>query len=181
MVKKVKSVEVAWDPSDQTVIDVDYWPSEADCYQLRASVGDIARNVWRGLTPLKSTRSDIERLFGSAKDSIGETLIYETSSERVDVSYSEGGCKGNKRGRWNVPANTVVEIKWYPRTTILLSHLSFDASKYLRAPDPSIPNWWMYIGEPDGVIVQTKAENGCEIVKIVSYFPSVKDKHLRCP
>lgn len=49
-------------------------------------------NEWRGLVPLRSTRSDVERLLG--KPAIHPTAFenYNTETERVDVIYSPGPC-----------------------------------------------------------------------------------------
>src|SRR5215510_11066963 len=52
------------------------------------------RNVfskpWRGIVPLISTRSDVERLLGKPNDS----GLYELNGEAASVIYSDGPCQG---------------------------------------------------------------------------------------
>lgn len=111
-----EGIVYAVDESDETVTAIDYWPSTKDCQEILNTVGaNMPRNVWRGLMPLSSRRDEVERLLGPPRDSIGQTYIYETQVERVDVSYSEGACKTKERGQWNVPTGTVLRIRVYPR------------------------------------------------------------------
>jgi len=138
-------------------------------------------NSWSGLTPLQSTRQEVEKLLGPAKDSVGKTFIYDTPAEKVHVWYSDGPCKASEIGQWNVPVGTVLQIRVYPKAIILLRDLQLDLRKYKRIPDPSIRNWAFYENHDDGVMVQTQLENGCEQVEIVTYEPKKEDRQLRCP
>jgi len=140
-----------------------------------------APNVWRGLTPLRSTRADVEQLLGHAKDSVDQSLIYKTQAETVHVLYSEGACKRNGFGQWRVPADTVIQVRVYPQNTTLLGDLHVDVSKYRRRPDPNIPNWMFYLNDADGLMIQTKLEDEREEVMIVTYGPTEKDALLHCP
>ena len=163
------------------IVGIDYWPSKADCSEVLKRAGhDASQNVWRGLTPLRSTRSEVERLLGVQKDSVGKTFIYETATETVHVSYSEGTCKESGNGRWNVPSATVLQIRVYPRETILVRDLRVDLSRYQRRPDPIIPNWAFYSNDEDGMMIQTKLEDGREQVVIMTYGPTERDAQLRC-
>jgi hypothetical protein len=170
------------DESDRTITAIDYWPSAAHCQEILTRVSaNRPQNVWHGLIPLHSKREEVERLLGSPKDSIGQTYIYETQRERVDVSYSEGKCENPPAGRWNVPAGTALRIKVYPRTTILLRDLPFDVSNYRRSPDPNIRDRFFYINDEDGVMIESELDHGCERVVSVTYQPTAKDATLRCP
>jgi hypothetical protein len=169
------------DESDRTITAIDYWPSAAHCQEILARLsGKKAQNVWRGLAPLHSQRGEVERLLGHPKDSIDQTYIYETQSERVDVSYSAGNCEKSQFGRWNVPAGTALRIKVYPRTTILLRDLSFDVRNYRRSPDPNIPDRFFYVNDEAGVVIESEVEQGCERVAGITYQPMAKDMSLRC-
>ena len=157
-------------------------PSQAERPKTSEPIQEFsAPNVWRGLTPLRSTRADVERLLGQAKDSVDQTLIYKTPAETVHVLYSEGACKTNGFGQWRVPADTVIQVRVYPQSTTLLGDLRVDVSKYRRRPDPNIPHWMFYLNDADGLTIQTKLENEREEVMIVTYGPTEKDAHLHCP
>jgi len=138
-------------------------------------------NTWRGLTPLRSNREEVEKVLGTPKDSVGKIFIYDTETEKVHVWYSEGVCKASEMGQWNVPLGTMLQIRVYPKSTILLRDLQLDMSKYKRIPDPNIPNWAIYRDQDKGVMVQIQLENGCEQVEILTYEPKKDDSHLRCP
>jgi hypothetical protein len=138
-------------------------------------------NSWSGLTPLQSTRQEVEKLLGPAKDSVGKTFIYDTQAEKVHVWYSDGPCKASEIGQWNVPVGIVLQIRVYPKAIILFRDLQLDLRKYKRIPDPSIRNWAFYENHDDGVVVQTQLEKGCEQVEIVTYEPKKDDRQLRCP
>jgi hypothetical protein len=169
------------DDSDRTITAIDYWPSAAHCQEILGRLSaKIPQNVWRGLTPLHSQRDEVERLLGSPKDSIGQTYIYETQNERVDVSYSAGNCEKSQFGRWNVPMGTALRIKVYPRTTILLRDLPFNMNNYRRSRDPNIPNRFFYVNDEDGVMIESVVEQGCERVANITYQPTTKDMSLRC-
>lgn len=54
---------------------------------------------WRGIVPLKSSRSEVERRFGQPD----EWGYYSFKDERVSIEYSEGPCRGlySSLGRGN--------------------------------------------------------------------------------
>jgi hypothetical protein len=158
-----------------------HWPSMTRCQNAVPATITTQGNSWSGLTPLQSKREEVEKLLGPARDSVGKTFIYDTHAEKVHVWYSEGRCGASEIGQWNVPLGTVLQIRVYPKATILLRDLQLDMRKYKRIPDPNIPNWAFYKNQDDGVMVQTQLENGCEQVEIVTYEPKKEDSQLRCP
>jgi hypothetical protein len=60
----------------------------APIYESIAVRKGEVRSGWRGLVPLKSKRLDVEQLLGESIDSHGQTKIYQSKSERIDVLYS---------------------------------------------------------------------------------------------
>lgn len=137
-------------------------------------------NSWRGLTPLSSTRKDVEKLLGSHRDSVGQTYIYDAGVEIAHITYSTGACKDSVRGRWNVPIETVLEIRIYPRTDILVHQFEPLLDKYKRVPDPNISHWAFYFNDENGVTIQTNSERGSEFVEIITLGPAFQNKNLRC-
>lgn len=63
---------------------------------------------WRGIVPLHSTRADVEKLLGPEVD---EGLGYDIEGERVTINYGSHKCEEDLPGGWNVPPNTVIEIR----------------------------------------------------------------------
>jgi hypothetical protein len=58
---------------------------------------DNAQDLQR-IVPLKSTRADVERLFGPAKPSYG--VIYQLKTVSLFVEYSSGPCRPGRKGGW---------------------------------------------------------------------------------
>lgn len=67
----------------------------------------VSAKAWRGLVPLRSTRADVVRLLGPANDEDG----YVIEGERAFITYASHACEEGVSGGWNVPADTVVEIR----------------------------------------------------------------------
>jgi hypothetical protein len=130
---------------------------------------------WRGIVPLHSTREDVERLIGPPMTPNG--ITYDLKNERVNITYSAGGCAEDRPSEWNVPPGTVIGITIYPQTKLLLSDLQIDLNGFEKFINPHNPDS-VYYNNEEGVSIGTKS-NG-EVV-VVQYLPSVKDNRLRCP
>ena len=70
---------------------------------------------WRGIVPLKSTRTEIERVFGAPKYTSYSGAYYSLAKEIVVFDYQTTPCKEDQLGLgWNVPIGTVVGIGVIP-------------------------------------------------------------------
>jgi hypothetical protein len=134
---------------------------------------------WRGIVPLHSTRADVEKLLGSSTEPNGYSAVYELKDEVVSIVYSSGPCRNST---WKVPADIVVSVSIGPRADIRFYDLTLDRSKYKRVEDP-FTSHVAYINEEDGVTysVVEEAGKGSWRVLRISYEPTAKDAHLRCP
>jgi hypothetical protein len=167
---------------DAKITAIDYWPSRTDCEEIVGThSATVQRNVFRGISPLHSTRADVERILGRPKrQSINQDYAYETDEERVAVLYSESRCERSVVGKWNVPADTVLRITLYPQRTVLIRDLNLDKLKYRRSPDPNIPNAFLWMNVEEGIIIESEVKDGCEQIVSLTYRPSNKDKGLLC-
>ena len=74
----------------------------------------VAAKPWRGIVPLRSTRSEVRKLLG--KPIIGGTGVidlYETKEGRVHVMYARSPCEEGLPadwGNWRVKRDTVVNV-----------------------------------------------------------------------
>jgi hypothetical protein len=169
------------DESDDDIIGVEYLPSAKTCQDLKNAHAK-PRNVWRDLSPLHSTRSDVERFLGPPKTPSPSALIYKTETEAVTVRYARGNCNLDDSG-WRVPLDTVLDINVAPLVTVLLSDLDLDLSKWERAESSHPENLFYYTDLEDGVILETKLQDGCERVVSIKYGASRRDRELTaiCP
>lgn len=131
-------------------------------------------NGWRGLTPLRSTRTEVERLLGPPERT-GNVSIYRTGDETVQVAYARSPCKGDLLG-WNVPADTVLQITVIPRKKESFAELKLDKSRFIRARGHVAGNH--HINLEEGLRYEVSPDGN---IHTVSYIPSSKDGHLRCP
>lgn len=135
---------------------------------------------WKGLIPLKSTRSEVEKILGKPRRSVPGPDIYENESERVDVGYARDRCEP-WNGDWNVPANTVIRIEVRPIKTLLLEDLSFDKSKYVARKWSHPSDWITYSNVQEGISLETTdLGKNTEIVRVIRYSPKSSDQTLKC-
>lgn len=135
---------------------------------------------WKGLIPLKSSRSDVEKILGKPRRSAPGPDIYENETERVDVRYARDRCE-SWSGGWNVPANTVLLIEVRPTKTLLLEDLSFDKSKYVARRWSHPSDWITYHNELEGISLEaTDLGKNTEIVRVIRYSPKSSDQTLKC-
>lgn len=140
---------------------------------------------WRGITPLHSTREDVERLLGPpAVGRLTEQCrcLYDTGDETVYVIYANGlPCnKPEERdwrvGGWKVPRDTVIEITVYSKKNQNLPDLKIDESKYKKIANEELPGVFYYINVEEGI----KIEVDGDAIGGVTYFHTSTDAHLSC-
>ncbi len=134
---------------------------------------------WRGIVPLHSTRTDVERLLGPPTIDRSETTIYEFKIERLYFDYSKDSCAIDPKG-WNVPRNTVIRIWVEPTTSALrFTALRLDLSKYKKKQDDHVLYIFHYLDETEGV--RYEVDESSDEVTLIEYFPAVGDSKVRCP
>jgi hypothetical protein len=131
---------------------------------------------WRGITPLHSTREDVERLIGPPMEPRGE--IYDLEDERINIAYSSGTCDPRYPYGWNVPPGTVIGIEVHPKKKLPIAALQLDLSKYKKSEPGGIPGV-VYYSDETGIHVETTYSR--EDVESIQYVPAARDSHLRCP
>jgi hypothetical protein len=77
---------------------------------------------WRGITPLHSTRSDVERLLGPARHNLLSGSIYLVDQAPVQIVYAGQGDPAELCAR-KVPLNTVLSIFVMPKEDVSLNNL----------------------------------------------------------
>ena len=156
------------------------------CLTLGLTVAANAKE-WRGITPLLSTRLDVERLLGEPpppQDGTGQYTLYKTSSiyfleeGEVHIVFAEKDVRTAVDCLGKIPAGTVLMIQVKPKNDWTLSDLQLDEKK-LRKFDPSQPpdlGFEGYIDESEGLVIRTFKSR----VEQINYLATAQDKHL-CP
>jgi hypothetical protein len=130
---------------------------------------------WRGIIPLKSTRADVERLFGRPT---GPLPTYYLSDSTVTFWYSHCQCGDKcKDDDWNVPVDTVVSISVDLKGVVRLADLGLDLTQFKKLPgDDDVPASFVYTNAKEGFAI----EGGGEYASTLIYGPRAEDDHLRC-
>lgn len=136
-------------------------------------------NTWKGLTPLKSTRSDVEKSFGKPKIMIGSDPLYEFEKENVIFTYAVGGCDPHDSW-WNVPRDTILDIEIIPQTVRSVTDAGFDLTKFSQYKTEH-PELLIYFNKREGVTIRTKTIGIPNVVSSIKLSGSSRDLALACP
>ncbi|HKP46322.1 MAG TPA: hypothetical protein VJT50_06960 [Pyrinomonadaceae bacterium] len=128
---------------------------------------------WRGLTPLRSTRADVEKLLG--KPQPGSRNFYKTTTETVSVAYAETPCAYG----WRVPLDTVISLMVTPKEPLKLADLKLNEANYDKRKDLNLENIYYYVDVRNGLNWTVDTSNGTATA--VEYYPAAKDARLKCP
>jgi len=132
--------------------------------QLQASAKD-----WRGIVPLRSTRSDVERLLGKPNE-LGR---YQFPSEKARITYSTGGCDRKQNCECWASEGTVLSIYVVPEHTIRFSQLSISKSRYQRLQSRHDLPSATYTNEIEGV--RYMVNQRLDLVENIEFLPAAKD------
>lgn len=147
------------------------------CLALLMTVTPQAKE-WRGIVPLHSTRTDVERLLGKPNAKYDR---YDFDNERVDITYSRHSCA--EGAQWNVPRDTVTQIRISPKQKLRLADLQLDLSKYKKVNDPHVQVHTIYWNEEEGIqyVVFVGGGEDDGMILEIYYEPATTDASLRCP
>lgn len=121
---------------------------------------------WRGITPLKSTRADVERLLGKP-NSLGR---YQFENERAYISYAEKPCE-LVDCVCLVSRDTVLEIFVTVEVEMKFSELKIDRTKYNTRRSTHLLTYASYSNADEGIVYHVADDEVTEII----YFHSAKD------
>jgi hypothetical protein len=141
-----------------------------------------AQNDWNGLTPLKSTKADAEKLLGKQTNvSVEGFGSYENGQERVYIWYASGRCENSDGAQWNVPKDSITRITIDPSKKLLISSLKLDLTKFEKVIVPPITNKAFYISEDKSQEIEVFIdENGNEQIDLITFLPGRSKADLRC-
>ena len=135
---------------------------------------------WRGLSPLKSTRMDVERTLGPPAQNINnEQLTYYFSDGVVFFDFtSNPKCqKKLPYTSWDVTPGTLTGITVRLREPALVTKTGIDLTKLEKTKgDYDLPDHFYFWNADDGFAVEV----GKNYVMAYLYEPGSKQRHLQC-
>lgn len=133
-------------------------------------------NEWRGITPLRSTRADVVRLFNQCSDQ-REACAFTLGNDKVYILFSGGLTDDHGDCARRLPSETVMFIDVELKATPKIKSLNLD-KKQFRTFNPAEPykmevkGYWT---ESDGLLINTLRGKVIQI----DYLAAAADKS-RC-
>lgn len=128
--------------------------------------------AWRGITPLKSTRVEVESLLGKPNE-LGR---YEIQNERAYIFYSEGRCTGDYRSLRQEKCECLVAKDIVLRIAVTLDEAvefrGVDKRKLTKKRLRSNPSTATYADLEEGVIYTVDSAG---MLTAIDYWPSSSD------
>ena len=150
------------------------------CLILFQSAQMPSTTDWRGLSPLKSTRTDVERTLGRPDEITGnETVTYRFPDMVVYFSFrSNPNCQQKlPYTSWNVTSDIVTGIYVTFRPQQLVADTGIDLTKYKKIEvGGDLLNHYAYWNADDSFGIEV----GDGYLVGYHYQPGSKQEHLRC-
>jgi len=135
---------------------------------------------WRGLSPVKSTRMDVERTLGRPDQNLNnEMLTYRFQSMEVDFYFTTNPkCqKQLPSTSWDVPSDTVTAIDVTFRPQPLVADTGIDLTKYKKIEaGGDLLDRYNYFNADDSFAIEV----GNNYLAGYHYRPGSKHEYLRC-
>ena len=137
-------------------------------------------NDWRGLSPLSSTRMDVERTLGPPDQNRDNEQLTYYLPDVVVYFYFNGNPKCSQKlpyTSWNVKPDTVTEIDVNLRHPPLLEETGIDLTKLKKIKgDFDLVNRYVYLNDDNSFAIEAEGK----YVAGYHYRPGIKQKDLRC-
>lgn len=135
---------------------------------------------WRGLSPLKSTRMDVERTLGSADQNIDNEHLTYYFPDVVVYFYFTSNPKCREKlpyTSWDVRSDTLTGIDVRLRRPLLLEETGIDLTKFKKVrADFDMVNSYYYLSDDSSFAIDA----GNNYVSGYHYQPGSKQESLRC-
>lgn len=135
---------------------------------------------WRKLTPLKSTRIEVEKILGKPEQSFDSYAIYKNANGRFSVWYSLGGCEHKIEGRqWNVPRGLMTSLSVFVNESRPFTRYVPNVADFRRVEMPY--NRIVYVSSDESLVSTTiKPSNQNEFVYAIDLDPTKEQEKLLC-
>ena len=133
---------------------------------------NASAKAWRSITPLKSTRADVERLLGKPND-LGR---YEIENDRAYIFYSEGQCSQDYQNLAQGKCECLVAKDTVLRITVTLENaieIPIDKRRFTKTALRSNTPISAYSDLNEGIVYTVRDSD--ETVTAIDYWPSSTD------
>ena len=140
---------------------------------LLAASGYAIAKEWRGITPLRSTRADVVRLFNQCSDQ-REACAFTLENDKVYILFSGGLTDAYGECASRLPSETVMFIDVELKATQKIKSLNLNKKKFktFNPAEPYQMDLKGYWNESDGLLINTLRG---EVIQI-DYLAAPADK-----
>ena len=136
---------------------------------------------WRGLSPIKSTRMDVERTLGPPAEKINDEQMTYYFPDVVVYFYFTSNPKCRQKvpyTSWDVTSDTLTGIDISLRHSPSVEETGIDLTKFkkIKAAADMINNYYYVSPDDDGFAIEVSNN----YLGGFHYAPGSKHKHLRC-
>jgi hypothetical protein len=139
----------------------------------------VSAKSFKSITPLKTTRSEVEKLFGKP-DTHGNYLI---DGKTVKVWYVDTWyltpCDDKEDCECNVPKDTVREIDvHFPEDEVVLETFNLDLTQFKKTRSQHLTDYVTYSDYVNGIVytvVNADGKDKINLVAKITYLPSEQD------
>jgi hypothetical protein len=135
---------------------------------------------WRGLSPLKSTRMDVERTLGPPDQNTDNDHLTYYFPDVVVYFYFTSNSKCREKlpyTSWDVTADTLTGINVRLRRPLLLEETSIDLTKFKKVKgDFDMVNSYYYLSDDGSFAIDA----GNNYISGYHYQPGSKQESLQC-
>jgi hypothetical protein len=135
----------------------------------------------RNIVPLRSTRSDVEKLFSAPKkreefanDGV-RAVYYENYEGKFTVEYSLGTCAAINEKRYSADRDVVLTIIYFPKNQPPFSKFKLDNGAFAKTKQGDDPDWH-YISTALGFDYGVQLNR----VDFIERFPSARSPTSDC-
>ena len=146
--------------------------------------GQTIENGWKGIEPLKTTKSEVEKILGKPEIDNDGFHKYRLDGAYIRINYSSIPCREDffGRGKYKVPADTVLDYSVHWSDGINIVEISFDRKSFHRETDGHVAGLVHYISSEGDVLITADIHDKTEIVgRILFNIGASKAKVFPCP
>ena len=132
---------------------------------------------WKGIVPLITKRSEVEKILGAPANRCENFCKYKNGDDEIFIQYADEAC--SKENKWLVPSGTVTEISVYPGEGPKFSSLKLNRRKFKKTNDPELHGYAWYGNDKEGITYSVSEEG--RVTGIHLYGTADRRQKLRCP
>jgi len=131
---------------------------------------------WKGIKPLITNRESVEKVLGKGEIDNNGYYNYRSVEAFVQVNYSTSPCVENQygRGKYKIPAETVLGYKLSPKNLSLLSAINARFERYRKDTSGDLDGGYTLRNSEDGVAIEVETQGDVEYFGGAIFGPSKK-------